>query len=78
MEGEQLIGEVQDALANLKVLRGRLPICAACEEIRDDEGAWHRMEEYIGAHSEAPFTHGVCPESERKFFPQLYQEDPGS
>lgn len=64
---EKLIVELQEALANIKTLRGLLPICASCKKIRDDAGAWTKLEDYIGQHSEADFTHGFCPECKQKF-----------
>jgi len=55
---------------NLKVktLRGLLPICSHCKKIRDDKGYWNQIEKYIHEHSEADFTHGICPECAKKFF----------
>ena len=61
-ERERLIQELQDALANIKRLRGLLPICASCKKIRDDKGYWNELEAYILEHSEAEFTHGICPD----------------
>ncbi len=52
---------LQNALENVRTLRGLLPICAACKKIRDDTGYWNHLEEYITAHSEAWFSHGLCP-----------------
>jgi len=54
--------ELEDALAKIKTLRGLIPICAYCKKIRSDTGYWQRLEEYITEHSEADFTHGLCPE----------------
>jgi hypothetical protein len=54
--------QLQDALANVKQLEGIIPICAWCKKIRDDEESWHQMENYISNHSDAKFSHGVCPE----------------
>jgi len=64
MEQERrlLLHQLQEALANIKTLQGLLPICAACKKIRDDQGYWHQVEEYIGQHSAAQFTHGICPD----------------
>ncbi len=64
MEGERetLIRELQDALANVKTLKGLLPICAWCNKVRDEGGHWHPMEVYIKIHSDASFSHGICPE----------------
>lgn len=65
-EREVLIGELQDALANVKTLKGLLPICAWCSRVRDEKGAWHSMEVYVRIHSDASFSHGICPECSRK------------
>lgn len=54
--------ELEDALCNLKTLQGMLPICAHCKKVRDDQGYWTQIEQYVRAHSEAQFTHGICPE----------------
>lgn len=61
-EREALLAELQQAQGELKQLRGLLPICAWCKQIRDKEGRWHRVETYLAAHSEATFTHGLCPD----------------
>lgn len=65
-ERNVLVRQLQDALANIKTLRGLLPICAWCKKIRDDHGYWNQLETYIGAHSDAEFTHGLCPECAKK------------
>ncbi len=70
-EREKLIRELQDALANIKTLRGLLPICSYCKKIRDDKGYWNRIESYIQDHSGAEFTHGMCPECWKKHYPDL-------
>lgn len=62
----------QAALDQIKLLSGLLPICASCKNIRDDNGYWKQIETYIGEHSEANFTHGLCPECARKLYPDLY------
>jgi len=74
-EREKLITELQAALANVKKLSGMLPICASCKKIRDDEGYWNQIEAYIGKHSEATFSHGICPECARKLYPDIFKED---
>jgi DNA-binding response OmpR family regulator len=56
------VRELADALARVKLLQGLLPICAWCKKIRDDHNYWLQVEEYISAHSEATFTHGICPD----------------
>ncbi|MBC7235900.1 MAG: PAS domain-containing protein [Chloroflexi bacterium] len=73
---ERLIGELQEALAQIRTLRGLLPICAHCHRIRDDQGYWHRVEEYIERHSEAHFTHGICPQCMKELYPQWTQDTP--
>jgi PAS domain S-box-containing protein len=55
----------------VKILKGFLPICASCKEIRDDEGYWHQIEQYIKDHSEAEFSHGICPKCAKKLYPDL-------
>jgi len=55
-------------------LRGILPICASCKKIRDDKGYWTQIETYIGRHSEAVFSHGVCPKCIKEQYPDLYPE----
>jgi len=54
--------ELEEALAKIKTLRGLIPICASCKKIRSDTGYWQQLEEYLAEHSEADFTHGLCPE----------------
>jgi len=66
-ERERLIGELQEALTRVRLLSGLLPICAGCKKIRDEQGSWRQLEIYIRAHSEADFTHGMCPDCLEKF-----------
>jgi hypothetical protein len=73
MEREKLIEELRDALSKVKLLSGFLPICASCKKIRDDKGYWRQIEAYIRDHSEAEFSHGVCPECARKLYPDFFQ-----
>ncbi len=61
-EREKLITKLQEALNNIKTLKGLLPICAHCKKIRDDKGYWNQIEAYIRDHSDAEFSHGICPE----------------
>lgn len=70
-EREKLIKDLQDALAEVKKLSGLLPICASCKKIRDDKGYWNQIEAYIQEHSEAKFSHGICPECFKKLYPDL-------
>lgn len=69
-ERERLIAELQDALSQVKTLRGMLPVCANCKKVRDDEGYWHQVDVYIRRHSEAEITHGICPECEHELYPE--------
>jgi FixJ family two-component response regulator len=69
-EREQLISELQTALAKVKQLSGLLPMCASCKKIRDDKGYWNQIEAYISEHSQADFTHGICPECVKKLYPE--------
>ena len=71
-ERDKLIRELREALANVKMLRGLLPICSSCKKIRDDKGYWSQIETYIGEHSEAEFTHGICPRCLKQAFPDHY------
>jgi GAF domain-containing protein len=80
-EREDLISQLQDALGNIKTLRGLLPICASCKKIRDDKGYWNYLEIFIRDHSEATFSHSICPQCKRKVyppeeFPEMYTNDP--
>lgn len=70
-EKERMIEELRQALAEVKTLRGIIPICAYCKNIRDDQGYWNKVEEYIGKHSEIDFSHGICPDCAQKHFPEL-------
>lgn len=73
-EREKLIQNLQDALAKVKTLSGLLPICASCKKIRDDKGYWNQIEQYISEHSDAEFSHGICPECVRRLYPELNRE----
>ena len=68
---QKLIQELQNALAEVKTLSGLLPICASCKKIRDDKGYWNQIESYIRNHSEAEFSHSICPECVTKLYPEL-------
>ena len=71
---EQLITDLQNALSEVKKLSGMLPICSSCKKIRDDEGYWQQIEEYIRDHSEADFTHGICNECVKELYPEHYEK----
>lgn len=70
-EREKIITELQTALADVKMLSGLLPICSSCKKIRDDNGYWQQVEGYIQKHSEATFTHGICPDCAVKLYPEF-------
>jgi PAS domain S-box-containing protein len=70
-ERSRTIAELQDALEHIKTLRGILPICASCKRIRNDRGYWEQVEAYLSAHTDARFTHGLCPECVARQFPDL-------
>lgn len=67
-ERERLIEELKNAISKIKTLSGLLPICASCKKIRDDKGYWNQIEGYIQEHSEAEFSHSMCPECSEKFY----------
>jgi PAS domain S-box-containing protein len=71
-EREKLIKELQEALKEIKTLRGILPICSFCKKIRNDKGYWEQVDVYIRKHSQADISHGVCPECMKKHYPEEY------
>lgn len=75
-EREALVRQLQTALAEVKTLSGLLPICSHCKKIRDDQGYWNQIELYIRQHSNANFTHGICPECSHKLYPELFPHKP--
>jgi PAS domain S-box-containing protein len=68
---EKLIHELQNAILKIRTLSGLLPICSSCKKIRDDSGYWEQIEVYIKDHSEADFSHSICPECTEKLYPEL-------
>lgn len=72
---KKIIVELQKAFTEIKILRGFLPICASCKKIRDTKGVWKQIESYIREHSEAEFSHGICPECVKKLYPELSLEE---
>ena len=74
-EKEALIVKLQKALSEIKILSGFLPICSSCHKIRDDQGYWNRIEAYISSHSEVQFSHGICPDCDKKLYPELFNKD---
>lgn len=65
----KLATELQQALEEVKTLRGLIPICAACKKVRDDKGYWNQIEVYLQRHTEARFSHGICPDCMSKYYP---------
>ncbi|MCP4683002.1 MAG: PAS domain S-box protein, partial [Desulfobacterales bacterium] len=74
-EREKLIEELKEALATVNQLSGMLPICSSCKKIRDDTGYWNQIEAYIRDHSEAEFSHGICPECAMRLYPEIMKKD---
>jgi PAS domain S-box-containing protein len=73
-ERERLVQELQDALASIKTMSGLIPICASCKKIRDDRGFWNQLEQYLTDHSEATFSHGICPECLQREYPEIHKK----
>ena len=68
----QLIQKLQESLAEVKTLSGLLPVCAWCKNLRDEEGYWESVEEYISQHTGAGFTHGMCPSCQEKVYTERF------
>jgi PAS domain S-box-containing protein len=68
----ETLAERNAALERVRLLSGLLPICAACKKIRDDEGDWHQVESYISEHSQAKFSHGMCPDCGKQYYGELW------
>jgi CheY-like chemotaxis protein len=73
-EREKLIAQLENALMQVKRLSGLLPICASCKKIRDNQGGWKQIEDYIATHSEADFSHSICPQCAHKLYPDFFPE----
>jgi len=71
---EKLIADLQTALRQIKTLSGLLPICAWCKKIRDDEGYWKMIDVYVSEHSDAQFTHGICPDCLKKVSEETFEQ----
>ena len=70
----KLIEKLQLALSEVETLRGLLPICACCKKIRDDQGYWNHIEAYLGKHARTEFTHTLCPECVKEYYPDLWKK----
>ena len=66
--------KLKQAFDEIRTLKGFIPICANCKKIRDDRGYWESVEEYIGKHSDAVFSHSICPECTKKLYPDIYDK----
>ena len=73
-ELERTNKELKEAIDTINTLHGILPICANCKKIRDDKGSWSQIEAYISKHSDAQFSHGICPECARKLYPEFVKD----
>jgi PAS domain S-box-containing protein len=78
-EREELIRNLRESLAEIRTLRGILPLCSYCKKVRDDDGYWEQVDTYIRKHSEASVSHGICPDCMKAHFPKeferLYPDD---
>jgi GAF domain-containing protein len=74
LEFRRAASDLAAALLEIKALQGLLPICCHCKEIRDDTGYWESVDSYIAAHSDVKFSHGICPECVKKYYPDVYEE----
>jgi PAS domain S-box-containing protein len=73
-ERERLIAELRQAMAEIKTMSGLIPICSGCKKIRDDKGYWNQVESYLAKHTDAKFTHGLCPDCTKIYFPGLEED----
>lgn len=74
LEKDNLIIDLKDALDKVTQLSGLLPICASCKKIRDDKGYWNQIESYIRSHSNAEFSHSICPDCIKKLYPDFMEK----
>ncbi len=72
---EENINRLEEASRNIKILSGLIPICSSCKKIRDDAGYWHQIEKYIKEHSDAVFSHGLCPACAKELYPEMKLEE---
>jgi hypothetical protein len=70
-EREQLIETLQEALKEIRTLRGILPICSFCKKVRDDKGHWEPLDVYVHKYSEADISHGICPDCVKEHYPEI-------
>ncbi len=77
IERKKLLIQLEQSMKEIRKLRGFLPICANCKKIRDDKGYWTQVEVYISEHSEAEFSHGICPDCAQKMYPKYFHREDG-
>ena len=75
---EEERNRLQKALDDVRTLRGIVPICASCKKIRDDKGYWNQVEVYVRDHTEAEFSHSICPECMKKLYPEFADDESGA
>ena len=78
IERNFLLTQLQDAVKEVKILSGVLPICANCKVIRNGQGEWVQLETFINDRSQAKFTHGICPSCQQEVFSQIAKLEPGT
>jgi DNA-binding response OmpR family regulator len=72
------VEELELALKEVRTLKGIVPICASCKNVRDDQGYWNRVETYLNEHTEAEFSHAVCPDCMKRLYPQFRDDESGT
>ena len=71
IEREKLVVKLREALEQIKTLRGFIPICTSCKKVRNDQGFWQQVEVYVSNHTEAEFSHGICPGCFKALYPEI-------
>ena len=75
IERKKLLTQLEQSMTEIKQLRKILPICSNCKKIRDDKGYWTQVEVYISDHSDAEFSHGICPDCAHTLYPGIFTKD---
>ena len=73
-EREKIIQELKSAIEQVKTLKGIVPICASYKKIRDDKDYWEQVESYVSRHTEAEFSHGICPDCMKELYPEFFKD----
>ncbi len=71
---EEERGHLEKAIREVRTLQGILPICSKCKKIRNDSGFWEQVEKYVSEHTDAIFSHGICPDCAKELYPELYKD----